>query len=225
MTVQSAASEIPTPKDSICKLVIAGWTGRDPRQVQKHIDELQAIGVKPPSTVPVFYEVSPLLMTTDAEICVVGPHTSGEVEFVLIQTAQGLLVTVGSDHTDRWLEAVSVHHSKQVCAKPVASNAWRLETVMPHWDQLILRSYSTREGYRRLYQEGPVTAMLAPEDLITRYRRSNGDFAIGTAMSCGTLVLYGEIEHGDTFELELEDPVRKHILRHLYRVNARDVAS
>ena len=34
-------------------LVIAGWTGRDAAKVQAHIDELAAIGVKPPANVPV----------------------------------------------------------------------------------------------------------------------------------------------------------------------------
>ena len=35
-------------------LVIAGWTERDPAAVQAHIDELTALGVGPPATVPVF---------------------------------------------------------------------------------------------------------------------------------------------------------------------------
>jgi len=39
-------------------LVIAGWTGRDPAAVQHHIDELAALGVPAPSTVPLFYRVA-----------------------------------------------------------------------------------------------------------------------------------------------------------------------
>jgi hypothetical protein len=31
-------------------LVIAGWTGRDTAGLQHHIDELKAVGVKPPSS-------------------------------------------------------------------------------------------------------------------------------------------------------------------------------
>lgn len=69
--------------------------------MRKHIEELQAIGVKPPSTVPAFYPVAASLLTTRTDIDVVGPETSGEVEFVPIRTANGILVTVGSDHTDR----------------------------------------------------------------------------------------------------------------------------
>ncbi|MSR13298.1 MAG: DUF2848 domain-containing protein [Gammaproteobacteria bacterium] len=223
MTFQQPQATVATPIESIHKFVIAGWTGRDPQQVRKHIEELQVIGVKPPSTVPVFYEVFPSLMTTATEIGVVGLQTSGEVEFVLLKTSEGLFVTVGSDHTDRWLEATSVHHSKQVCAKPASARAWPLSAVIPQWDQLILRSYSVLNGRRRLYQEGCVTGMLAPEDLIARYERSGGDFSPGTAMSCGTLALRDGMEFGERFELE--DPVCGLILRHSYRIKAIEIAS
>ena len=37
------------------ELVIAGWTGRDEAALRKHIEELAAIGVKPPKTTPIFY--------------------------------------------------------------------------------------------------------------------------------------------------------------------------
>ena len=39
------------------QLVIAGWTGRDAAAIQHHIDELQAIGVPPPSSVPLYYQI------------------------------------------------------------------------------------------------------------------------------------------------------------------------
>jgi Protein of unknown function (DUF2848) len=225
MTIQTNDAELNTPLDAINKFVIAGWTGRNPAQVRKHIEELLAIGVKPPSSVPVFYEASQTLLTTRPEITAVGPETSGEVEFVLINTAHGIVVAVGSDHTDRWLEAVSVHHSKQVCAKPISARVWPLPLVAPHWDQLVLRSYSNRDGRRRLYQEGAVTGMLAPENLLERYAQSGGEFAIGTAMYCGTLALQGGMEYGDAFEIELEDPVRNRKLQHHYRIRTVAVAS
>ena len=34
-------------------LVIAGWTGRDVAALNHHIEELKAIGVQPPSRVPI----------------------------------------------------------------------------------------------------------------------------------------------------------------------------
>ena len=44
-------------------LVVAGYTGRDEASVKKHIDELAAIGVAPPETVPAFYELPASLAT------------------------------------------------------------------------------------------------------------------------------------------------------------------
>src|SRR5688572_24887747 len=108
----------------IDELVIAGWTGRDEAALRKHIKELEDIGVKPPKTTPIFYRVAASLFTFSNEIQVSGPHTSGEVEFVLISTEQGLRVAVGSDHTDRKAETIGVSLSKQLCAKPVSTETW-----------------------------------------------------------------------------------------------------
>jgi hypothetical protein len=35
-------------------LVIAGWTRRETAGLQHHIDDLKALGVKPPSSLPLF---------------------------------------------------------------------------------------------------------------------------------------------------------------------------
>jgi trehalose-6-phosphatase len=101
-------------------LVIAGWTGRDEAQLKKHIMELAEIGVKPPKTTPIFYRVANTLISNATSIQVSGTDTSGEVEFVLLSKADGLWVTVGSDHTDRKAETIGVSLSKQLCEKPVA---------------------------------------------------------------------------------------------------------
>ncbi len=90
-------------------LVIAGWTGRDAAAVEEHIVELEAIGVARPRKVPCFYRLGANLLTTDGQLDVTGPDSSGEVEFVLLSLAEGLFVGVGSDHTDRKVEAYGVH--------------------------------------------------------------------------------------------------------------------
>jgi len=192
------------------ELVIAGWTGRDEAALRKHIRELEEIGVKPPKTTPIFYRVSASLFTYANEIQVSGPDTSGEVEFVLISTDRGLRVAVGSDHTDRKAETIGVSLSKQLCAKPVSADSWSYEEVKPHWEKLVLRSWQDGE----LYQEGPVTAMRSPEDLMARY----GKLPAGHAMFCGTLAAKGGIRGGSRFRMELEDPVRARKLSHEYRV-------
>jgi Protein of unknown function (DUF2848) len=196
------------------QLVIAGWTGRDEAALRKHIKELEEIGVKPPKTTPIFYRVAADLMTTAGAIQVSGPDTSGEVEFVLLATPDGLRVTVGSDHTDRKAETVGVSLSKQLCAKPIASDAWRYDEVKPHWEELVLRSWADGE----LYQEGPVTAMRSPEDLLGRY-----PLKAGWAMFCGTLAAKGGIRPAKTFRMELEDPVRRRKLVHEYRIDVLPV--
>src|ERR1700742_3311801 len=39
----------------VAELIVAGWTGRDEAALRHHIEELAAIGVPRPSSVPVFY--------------------------------------------------------------------------------------------------------------------------------------------------------------------------
>lgn len=196
-------------------LIIAGWTGRDAAALRKHIRELEEIGVKPPRTTPIFYRVAASLLTNAEEIQVSGPDSSGEVEFVLLQKGDGLWVSVGSDHTDRKAETIGVSLSKQLCAKPVARDAWRYAEVQPHWERLVLRSWADGE----LYQEGPVTAMRAPEELMQKY----GGLRPASAMFCGTLAAIGGIRGAARFRIELDDPVRKRKLTHEYVVKVLPV--
>jgi hypothetical protein len=191
------------------QLVIAGWTGRDEAALRKHIRELEEIGVRPPKSTPIFYRVSASLFTHATEIQVCGPDTSGEVEFVLINRDSGLYVALGSDHTDRKAETIGVSLSKQLCAKPVSRDSWRYDEVKPHWEKLVLRAWSDGE----LYQEGPVTAMRSPEDLLSRH-----PLEPGWAMFCGTLAAKGGIRPAKVFRMELDDPVLKRKLAHEYRI-------
>jgi hypothetical protein len=197
------------------ELVIAGWTGRDEVALRRHIKELEEIGVKPPKTTPIFYRVAASLFTHADAIQVSGRDTSGEVEFVLMQTPEGLRVSVGSDHTDRKAETIGVSLSKQLCAKPVCAQSWSYGEVQPHWGKLVLRSWS--DG--ALYQEGPVTAMRSPEDLMQKY----GGLKAGTAMFCGTLAAKGGIRPAQKFAMELDDPVLGRKLRHEYAIEALPV--
>jgi Protein of unknown function (DUF2848) len=206
------------------RLVIAGWTGRDRAAVDHHVAELAAIGVKPPRAVPCFYRVGAHLLTTATSVEVVGGDSSGEVEFVLVSASDGVWVGVGSDHTDRKVEAYGVTVSKQMCPKPIGPELWRLADLEDHWDRLVLRSHVVRAGRRTLYQEGPVSKMLAPRDLIARMPGSEAKLPAGTAMFCGTLPVQGEIGGGERFEIELEDPVRKRSLAHAYAVRCLEIA-
>jgi hypothetical protein len=201
----------------IKQCVVAGWTGRDQAAVEKHIKELEALGVKRPATTPIFYRCSAARMTTGKTIEAVGDSSGGEVEFVLLQHDGRMWVGTGSDHTDREVEKYGVTVSKQMCDKPVAPVFWAYDDVAPHWDRLILRAHVTEGGKRALYQEGPVTAMRDPADLIKRYTGA-GSLAEGTIMFCGTLAARGGVRPTDHFEFEMEDPVLNRKIAHAYSV-------
>ncbi len=202
--------------------VIAGWTGRDPAAVERHIAELEALGVKRPVSTPVFYRVSASRLTTDKEIEATGARSSGEVEFVLMQTGDRLWVGVGSDHTDREVETYSVTVSKQMCDKPIGDLFWLFDDVVGHWDKLMLRSFIVEGEQRTLYQEGSVTAMLAPQDLIRRFA-PGGALPNGTAMLCGTHLALGGVRFTQRFEFELEDPMLGRAIRHGYAIRTLPV--
>ncbi|VVE48283.1 DUF2848 domain-containing protein [Pandoraea fibrosis] len=207
---------------SIDTLIIAGWAGRDRDAVEHHIAELAALGVRRPSSTPCFYRLAPALLTQADTIDVVGQTSSGEAECVLLRCGDDLLVSVGSDHTDREVEAYGVTVSKQVCAKPIARQAWRFGDVAPHWDQLTLRSWVTRESKRRLYQEGTVASLLSPQELMTRLGPDG--LPAGAAMFCGTLAAIGGVAGGEQFDIELHDPVLGRTIRHRYATQALAIA-
>ncbi len=211
------AEDVPTRPQEIRQLVVAGWTGRDQGAVEQHIRELEALGVKRPSTTPIFYRVSANRATLGRVIEVTGAETSGEVEFVLLSTGGKLWVGVGSDHTDREAESFDVTASKQMCDKPVAPQFWNYAEVAPHWDALRLRSYIQENGERTLYQEGSVLEMLDPLALITKYT-GQSTLPDGCMMFCGTLPTRGGVKNSDRFDFEIEDPVLTRRISHGYAV-------
>ena len=209
---------------AIDTLVVAGWTGRNMKAVEHHIEELAAIGVPRPSTVPLYYRVSASQLTTDEEIEALGTGSSGEAETVLLSLPEGLFVGLGSDHTDREAEAYSVAVSKQMCAKPLAREVWPFDEVADHWDRLELRSWATIGGERVLYQEGAVAGIRHPLDLVRGYASAER-LPAGTAMFCGTLSAIGGVRPAERFEMELRDPVRGRSIRHAYSLRSLPVVS
>jgi hypothetical protein len=203
-------------------LIIAGWTGRDPRAMEAHIVELEKIGVPRPKSTPIFYRGAALLLTQADTIEVVGEHSSGEVEPVIVSLPDGLALGVGSDHTDRKIETIGITVSKQLCAKPISRALWPFAEIADHWDELLIRSYAVKDGKgaraRRLYQEGRLAAMRHPKDLMALYRGNETPLPSATVMFCGTVPVHGEIAAADSYELEIEDPVLKRKITHHYAV-------
>ncbi len=216
--ILQGGSSSPRPLEvAINEVVVAGWTGRDAAAVEKHIRELEALGVKRPASTPIFYRVSAARITTGDLIEAVGENSGGEVEFVLLQHNGRLWVGAGSDHTDREVEKYGVTVSKQMCEKPIASTFWAFDEVAAHWDRLLLRSFVVEGGKRASYQDGSVAAMIDPRDLIKRYT-GDGRLPEGMLMFCGTLAAHGGVRPTGEFAFELEDPVLGRKIAHAYRV-------
>ncbi|NNC00909.1 DUF2848 family protein, partial [Corallococcus exiguus] len=68
---------------SLNRLTLGGLTGQ-PAAVRLHLDELAHIGVKAPSKAPIYYHLSANLVTQSDAIQVLGDHTSGEAEPIVL---------------------------------------------------------------------------------------------------------------------------------------------
>ena len=168
------------------QLVIAGWTGRDRAAIDHHIEELAAIGVPRPSSVPLYYRVAASLLTQSSQIEVLGGDSSGEVEPVLVRAQGRWWLTVGSDHTDRDAERAGVALSKQLCAQPLASLAWAWDGVASRADAIALRSEIFEGGRWVRYQDGTLASIRPLTQLIAGLP-ADAPVADGLVLFCGTL--------------------------------------
>ncbi len=212
----------PVDIDFECKsLIIAGYTGRNIDAVNQHIEELKSENIPSPDTIPAFWQVTPDLLTTDTQIQINGERTNGEIEFVILKTDNETYVTVGSDHTDRKIERSDFTLSKQKCAKIVSDNLWLYDDLVEHWDDLILRSWTSNQNGRDLYQQGNVSKCLKPTDLLVKMKET--ELLIdtsGLALYCGTLsTVPGKMIYSDTFYMEIEDPIFNRKINHSYKIN------
>ena len=189
----------------VARVLNGGFAGRDQAQVRAHIEELAHLGVEDPGETPTFYPLVKTAVTQAGELEVVGSTGNwGEAEPVIVFAAGGLLVTVGSDHTDRDLEGVSILKSKQVYPNVVGRSAWRYEEVLDRWDDLMLRAWLDK-GRTRVFQEAPLAALMRPEELIERARALIDGDPTGTVFFLGTVAAKEKIEGTAYFECEIKD--------------------
>jgi len=209
------------------RLVVAGWTGRDAAAIEHHIEELAAIGVPRPSSVPLYYRMARSLLTQEVELEMLGSASSGEAEPVLVRQGGRWWLTVGSDHTDRAVETYSVAVSKQLCAKPLARTAWAWDEVAARADGLTLRSEIFEGGRWVTYQEGPMARIRPLQSLIDGLP-ADLPLADGLVMFCGTL---GALPREDGVGIRPAERMRVQLvdcnvsLHHEYRVTPLPLVS
>lgn len=185
-------------------LIVAGYTGSDQAAIRHHIEELAAIGVPEPETVPAFYDLDTALATTVKVIAVDTTTTSGEVEPVLILDDGHYYLTVGSDHTDRELEKEGIKLSKAACPKPIAGTVIDLGTDPSalDWDKVEARSWVDGD----LYQEGHLSALLPAGVVLEKWRATGADSS-SLLLFGGTLpLLDGTFRYGQHWRMELVAP-------------------
>ncbi|MFT3963113.1 DUF2848 family protein [Propionivibrio sp.] len=186
------------------RLIIVGFAGRDVEKTLEHIRELEAEGIKCPQEVPVVYECSPALLTRAASIDVVAGASSGEVEYVVVKHAGKTYVGLGSDHTDRALEAVSIHKSKQLCAKPVAREVWDYDEIVDHFASVRLFSRQALNGEEIDYQAGSTADLLPLETILAKVQREVPDLE-DCVVYTGTVPLKQGFKFGERFSCSLVD--------------------
>ena len=210
------------------RMVNAGYTGRDQEAVKKHIEELKEEGIIGPESTPTAYEVNTQLIYFDdevEEIEVIGNKTSGEAEFILLCHGKGVYVGVGSDHTDRELEVISIIKSKQICPNLMSRRVWLLKDVRKDCDELMLRSWVKNDkGMKILYQEAPLSRMVTPEDLMVFVQDEMDDKNLeGVVIYSGTIpTLTNGANYNNYFEVELSNPKTGKKLHCSYKVRVLD---
>lgn len=210
--VQSIEGEIFQTQFDFDELILGGWTGRNAEEVRSHIEELKRIGVPGPERVPSFFRVSSNLLDTSRVIQVISDETNGEVEYVLfISSGELKYVTVGSDHTDRGVERINVHLSKQLYPKLISPLVWEFDDVKTHWDEIILRMRV--DGI--LSQEAKLSALLPPEELLklVDLRSENAVLFSGSISWIGNSLRFGK-----RYSFSIVDPVLGRGISHSYEV-------
>lgn len=200
----------------LANLIVVGFAGKDIKKTMEHIHELEAEGIKCPKTVPVVYQCSKALLTTDGNIDVIADKTSGEVEYLILVRDGKYFIGIGSDHTDRALEAVSIHKSKQLCLKPYAADFWAYDEIKDHFDAIKLVSSQVVDSKEVEYQSGVTSDLLPLERIIAEVEKeiSTDNSLIYT----GTVPLKKGFKFGSKFSCKLIDEKLKRELSLTYTI-------
>lgn len=201
------------------ELLVIGYAGRNREKIMEHIKELEEqLGVPAPKNIPTIFECSHEVLTQEKDIKFVGSKTSGEIEYVIVLIDGKIYIGLGSDHTDRELESVSVPKSKQVCPKPISTEVWDYNDLKDHWDQIKLVSYQTINGVEEQYQAGTLADILPVEKILAELYSRVGSIKNSIIYS-GTVPLLKGFAYGENFKGMMVDEVLNRSLTLNYNVN------
>ena len=182
-----------------------GSATRDPDAAVAHQEEVAKSGIYIASDVPAprIYPIGLHALETSNTVYVQSAQTSGEVEIV-IHVGDKIHVGVGSDHTDRALETVSIPGSKQACVNHLAPVFWDWDDIANSWDDCIMRSWVDD----RLYQEVAVSKFLSPLDILAILRERVNNLPVKNYMVyCGTYVSVDKaLGYGNIWRYQLAAP-------------------
>lgn len=203
----------------IKRILIVGYSGSNTKKIMEHIEELEKeLGVPAPKRIPTIFECSKENLTFDSQVSFVGDMTSGEAEFLIVKHNGEIYIGIGSDHTDRKLESVSVLKSKQVCPKPFSTKLWLYKDVKNNWNNLKLESYQVIENQEVLYQKGTLAEILSVEKIIDELEKRVGSIENSIIFS-GTVPLVSGFKYGEIFKGKLIDEEKNRSLELEYSIN------
>ena len=208
---------------------------RDMQSTQKFIDGVRKEGSKMHGPAGVCFK-SRYLLTNEDVIEVQGPHTSGEIEFIVFTYLNQLFVSVGSDHNDRSIDQMwtpllgkiqDTAKTKQMVPAVVGRDAWPYDDVKEHWDDIVLKSMVSVSGNLVTYQEFALAELLGIEHYINNHSwiKDEGSFLLGGSgpilLSASSEMYTGQsnlegIMFPTDFYFEMIDPVLDRTISHSY---------
>ena len=196
-----------------------GFTIRDREKMQAHLDEVEGVHVDWPPRPPIIFPISSWATITDEDVPVQYDRTSGEIEIVSVVDGDELFVGVGSDHTDRSLEATDIPWGKQVTPNVMAPTLWRWTEVEDHWDEVLLESTIDSGEGPALYQQAGVSEFWTPREMVDATKDRIVEVPGVRVFFSGTVVSVDkELNFGHVFRMRMIDPVLGREIDHTYRV-------
>lgn len=194
---------------------VVGYSGSNKEKTYAHIKELEEqLNVAPPKQIPTIFEVSKELLAQDKNLYFVDDMTSGECEYVILVKNGEMYIGLGSDHTDRRLESLSVPKAKQICLKPISEDFWKYDEIKDHFKKIKLNAKSDGKDY----QIGSLSDIMSVEEILKELNERIGEIDNSIIFS-GTVPLVGGYEYGENFYLELVDEVLDRKISFDYDIN------